>query len=80
MSTHGLMSMTGAAQTDAARRDWMFLADYATARNVPVDDLRPCAHDGWRRIDKCIARLRARLLIHYPHDNVPVLPSAQVRP
>ena len=63
MPTRNLRRLTYAANTIQAREDWRKLADFAEARGHVdlVEQFTPPAYAGWKRIDRCIARLREAL-------------------
>lgn len=65
MTTRGIWKLHGIAQTIEARKDWSALVQ--TALRVPVAEIEavtPKPEYGWRRIDKCIAKLRALIEKH----------------
>lgn len=76
MSTHGLLRAHHAIQSNQARIDWQWLAALATQLGVPSGDLTPPAKWGWKRIDKRISTLKARIQAAHPEQDV-TLPSAR---
>jgi len=60
----GLYKATGYYQTLEAREDWERIAQQAIDAGSPelVEKFRPKDGWGWRRIDRCIAKLRSALL------------------
>lgn len=60
MAMQGLYKSTGYWQTQEARRDWAFLQRWAEDNGYGelATGLAPKNGDGWRKIDKCIDRLR----------------------
>ena len=60
----GLRKLTGIANTQQAWEDWKALTVKAIDlgwREDQINKFAPYPHDGWRKIDKCIARLRKAL-------------------
>ena len=56
----GLHRSTGYWQTQAAKEDWAAMAEFASENGFKeqADKFAPSTNWGWRRIDKCIGRLR----------------------
>lgn len=56
----GLYKSTGFWQTQAAKGDWIAIAEFARQNEFgeEVEKLTPPEHWGWRRIDKRIAKLQ----------------------
>jgi len=62
--TRGLHALTAVANTLQAWEDWEALACQAVDagwEDYQISDYAPNPQDGWRKIDKCIAALRAKL-------------------
>jgi hypothetical protein len=60
----GLIKLTAVANTLQAWKDWEKLACEAAdagMEDYQISDCEPNPQDGWRKIDKCIANLRAKL-------------------
>lgn len=61
MTTRGLWKLTAVANNMQAREDWQNLAEQAIVAGITEDEISaiaPKPTDGWRKIDKCIAKLR----------------------
>ena len=59
--SRGLRKLTGVANTMQAWEDWEKLACKAIDmgwEEYQINKYAPNPQDGWRKIDKCIARLR----------------------
>jgi hypothetical protein len=60
----GLHKLTDVANTLQAREDWEKLALQAVGlgwEEYQINKYAPHPQDGWRKIDRCIARLRKAL-------------------
>ena len=60
----GLHKLTGIANTMQAREDWEKLACKAVDLGFEVYEIAkhsPRPQDGWKKVDKCIASLRAAI-------------------
>lgn len=65
----GLAKLTYVANTMQAWEDWHKLVAQAVAAGIDADEidaLAPGSQDGWRKIDRRIAQLRALLEAHDP--------------
>ena len=71
MTARGLWKLTGIANTLQAWDDWNALACQAVDAGMDADDvdaISPSPRDGWRKIDKCIGKLRGKLEREYARE------------